>query len=103
MTIAAALWDIKHAEVVRISRLIRLKRCQHCCAGDVSTRELKRLVRFRKVLCRESGLDRYQRFLGGCWVQPVLWGASVDLSAAMVASGNAVVYRQANHLSGTDS
>ncbi|CAL5220659.1 g2705 [Coccomyxa viridis] len=66
----------------------RLYRC-----GDVSTGELKRLVRLRKVLCKRSGLDRYQRFLGDCWAQPVLWGAPVDLSAAMVASGNAVVYR----------
>ena len=83
--------------VVLVGKSVKLR-----CAGDVSTGELKRLVRLRKVLCKRSGLDRYQRFLGDCWAQPVLWGAPVDLSAAMVASGNAVVYRQARTLSAAE-
>ena len=62
-------------------------------AGEASTRELKRLVRLRRVLCRRSGVDRYERFLGACWAQPLLWGTPVELSAAMVSSGHAVVYR----------
>ena len=51
-------------------------------------------MRLRKLMCRRTGIDRYRRFLGVCWAQPVLWGAPVDLSAAMVSSGHAVVYRQ---------
>ena len=51
-------------------------------------------MQFRKVLCKRTGTDRYGRFLGACWAQPILWGAPVDLSAAMVASGHAEVYRQ---------
>ena len=57
-------------------------------------RELKRLVRLRRVTCRRSGTDRYGRFLGTCWAHPILWGSKVDLSAAMVSSGHAIVYRQ---------
>ncbi len=56
--------------------------------------ELKRLVRLRRVTCRRSGTDRYGRFLGSCLAHPILWGSKVDLSAAMVSSGQAVVYRQ---------
>ncbi|CAK0783419.1 hypothetical protein CVIRNUC_006618 [Coccomyxa viridis] len=61
--------------------------------GEASAQELKRLVRLRKVLCKRSGTDRYLRFLGACWAQPILWGSLLDISAAMVSSGHAVVYR----------
>jgi len=64
-----------------------------CHVGEASARELKRLVQFRKVLCKRTGTDKYGRFLGACWAQPILWGGPVDLSAAMVASGHAEVYR----------
>jgi endonuclease YncB( thermonuclease family) len=55
---------------------------------------LERLVRFSRVICEQQGArDRYGRVVARCSVHRWLTGQRADLSAALVSSGLAIVYR----------
>ncbi|BDA42063.1 probable endonuclease lcl3 [Coccomyxa sp. Obi] len=68
----------------------RLYRC-----GEDASRALARLVRYSRVTCEQQGArDRYGRVVARCSVGTLLTGRRIDLSAALVGSGHAVVYRR---------
>lgn len=66
-----------------------------CLCGEDASRELARLVRYSRVTCEQQGAhDRYGRVVARCSVSTLLTGRRINLSAALVGSGHAVVYRR---------
>ncbi|CAL8461582.1 g1113 [Coccomyxa elongata] len=90
-------------EVVRLSGIDAPEKDQRCkgangrlylCGEDASW-ALARLVRYSRVTCEQQGArDRYGRVVARCSVMTLLTGRRIDLSAALVGSGHAVVYRR---------
>lgn len=63
-------------------------------AGNEATMELSRLLRFPRVTCEQQGArDRYGRVVARCSTRGFWSGQKNDLSASLVGSGHAVVYR----------
>ena len=68
------------------------------CAGERAGAALASLVRWSPVTCLpQSARDKYGRAVARCSVPRLLLGVGppVDLSAALVSAGHAVVYRSA--------
>ena len=66
------------------------------CVGERAGAALGSLVRWSPVTCQPQGSrDKYGRVVARCSVPRLLLGVGppVDLSAAMVSAGHAIVYR----------
>jgi len=64
----------------------RKGKVQKC--GNLSTQNLKRLVRGHEITCKGSERDRYGRLIAVCYAGPF------DINEQMVADGWAVAYRK---------